>query len=374
MTKVKRYLGVVEGFYGNAWPWEARKQYPQFMSDVGLNAYIYAPKSDGHLRSQWREPWPDAELDALEATAAAFKRAGVEFGLGLSPLGLSQLVVAEKHSRQLSNEWAMLDDKLAQINAISSDFLCILFDDMPSDGAAMAAAQLRICERICARSQAKRIIICPSYYSSDPVLETLFGPMPDNYWRDLGVGLAQEIDFFWTGEQVCSATYSEDNLQYIAEQLRRPPVLWDNYPVNDGERLSRHLHLKPFNQQPFLSTLTVGHFANPMNQPFLSQLPLSTLAAHYERGEVDLSGYRVGDKVGINAQWAGFMERQLGKPLACDLMADVEQFQSLGLDGMSAIAKQALVEKYSEYESTYAREIVDWLEEKYRFDPACLTG
>lgn len=374
MTKTKRYVGIIEGFYGNAWSWEARKQYPQFMSDVDLNAYIYAPKSDTRLRSRWREPWSEADLDKLQRTAAEYKQAGIEFGLGLSPLGLSQLVAAHKGSRQWSNELAMLDDKLAQIDTISSDLLCILFDDMPSDGSAMAAAQLSICERICANSRAKRIIVCPSYYTNDPILEKLFGPRPCNYWSELGEGLAKEIDFFWTGEQVCSASYSEDNLQYISEQLRRPPVLWDNYPVNDGERLSRHLHLKPFYQQSFLSTLTVGHFANPMNQAFLSQLPLSTLAAQYEQGEVDLTKNRFGTSASVATDWACFIEQQLGASLASDLMDDVEQFQHHGLDNMSASVKLALIKKYRQYESIYAREIVDWLEEKYRFDPACLTG
>ena len=259
-----RYLGIIEGFYGTSWSWAARRDYPQFMMDVGLNAYIYAPKSDAKLRARWAEPWTNTEMDALKQCARDFQRQGMVFGLGLSPLGLCDATNGGMDAKAAQNALAQLDNKLDQIADISSDLLCILFDDVPSSGAQMASLQLALCDRIRLKAKAEHIIVCPSYYTTDPILEKLFGPRPTDYWQSLGNGLDSDIDFFWTGEQVCSATYSKDNLELITEQLQRPPILWDNYPVNDGKKLSRHLHLNAFDSPAFLSELTAGHCANPM--------------------------------------------------------------------------------------------------------------
>jgi hyaluronoglucosaminidase len=368
-----RYLGIIEGFYGTSWSWSARRDYPQFMANVGLNAYIYAPKSDAKLRANWSEPWSDTEISALQQCARDFQQRGMTFGIGISPIGLCDASQGDSGAKARQNALAQLDHKLDQIASISTDLLCILFDDVPSSGDQMASMQLALCERIRARAKTKKVIVCPSYYTTDPVLEKLFGPRPADYWRALGSGLDSDIDFFWTGEQVCSATYSEDNLQLIAEQLRRPPVLWDNYPVNDGAKLSRHLHLKAFSGQPFLTELTAGHFANPMNQPYLSQLPLATLAFQYTQMSEDHASH-AGAYVNVDSYWRQVAKQQMGESLAADLLADIERFQTQGLDEISINDKALLIKKYSHYSSVYAEEVVAWLEEQYRFDPACLTG
>lgn len=359
-----RYLGIVEGFYGRCWSWQARQAYPEFMQAAGLNAYIYAPKSDDRLRHCWRELWPSSDLDALKSCAAGFQRLGIRFGVGLSPLGLT---ASEPDAHALS----ALDSKLEQIDALGCDLICVLFDDMPSDGSVMARRQLRVLDYVRSRLAVQRYIICPSYYTTDPVLEKLFGPRPQHYWSELASGLDDEVDYFWTGEQVCSKHYSEDNLQYIGEQFRKPPVIWDNYPVNDGEKLSRYLNIRPpleRRDSGLLLHCSSGLFANPMNQAFLSQLPLATLALQYADEHSTAAD--------IEAQWLAFMQRTLGTELAAHIQEDSAVFQTRGLDNLSVSEKHALCEKYRRYEheTVLAKEIVDWLEEKYRFDPACLTG
>jgi hypothetical protein len=72
--------------------------------------------------------------------------------------------------------------------------------------------------------------------------------------------------------------------------------------------------------------------------------------------------------------WQQFAQQQMGTNLAADLLADVECFQVQGLDNISISDKALLIKKYSCYSSVYAKEVVDWLQEQYRFDPACLTG
>ncbi len=370
MTKHARLIGVIEGFYGRSWSWSARHDYPTFMAQENLTVYIYAPKSDDKLRRAWAEPWTEVELSALHRLAQAFKIKGIAFGIGLSPLGLAELSVG---SRAASKALEQLDEKLAQIRSVSPDLLCILFDDMPSLGKDMALQQMHIFDRILNQSVADRYIVCPSYYSTDPVLEKVFGARPKSYWQDLGRALPAEVDYFWTGEQVCSQDYNADNLHFISDQLARLPVIWDNYPVNDGAKLSRFLHLHPFNRASLLINMSAGHLANPMNQPYLSQLPLASLARLYptlRHPVIDSAAL----EQATDDYWREDAERLLGPELANSVLEDAAFFSTKGLDALTEKQKQTLVNHYAQFNSVYATELVDWLNEQYLFDPACLTG
>jgi hyaluronoglucosaminidase len=348
---VEGYLsGVIEGFYGNSWSWRDRHSTVDFLSQCGLASYIYAPKSDPYLRRSWCQSWPRADFEQLQQLAAHCRSSGVLWGLGLSPF--------EAYIDYGSRTRERLGDKLAEINQLHPDVLCILFDDMRGDIADLAALQVRICEDIAAMSNAQRIIMCPTYYSNDPVLERVFGSMPDNYWVDLGRELAADIDFFWTGEQVCSPAYSRESVADITEAMARAPVLWDNYPVNDGAKMCRKLHLRPFKGRPGDRELWLrGHLANPMNQPWLSRIPLCTMFNAQSPGQ----------------DFASAVRQQCPESLAQLLERDVALFQDQGLDCIAEAQRQQLLRDYDAIAHPCAREVSDWLRGAYAFDPACLT-
>lgn len=68
---------------------------------------------------------------------------------------------------------------------LQPDILAVLFDDMKGDTPDLARHQLTIAHDIAAHSKASRLIFCPSYYSTDPVLEKVFGAMPPAIWKSL---------------------------------------------------------------------------------------------------------------------------------------------------------------------------------------------
>src|SRR5688572_8834688 len=78
-------LGVVEGYFGRQWSWEARREYAPFLAAHGCNSYVYAPKNDAWLRKQWEVPFPLAHLDALRDLRQHYQQHDIEFGIGLSP-------------------------------------------------------------------------------------------------------------------------------------------------------------------------------------------------------------------------------------------------------------------------------------------------
>jgi hyaluronoglucosaminidase len=342
------FCGIVEGFYGREWDWLSRRAYAEFLLQQGLNTYLYCPKGDRHLRKDWRQDWPAAVSAELGATARHFRERGLNWGVGLSPYALYR-----NYSKQQKSQ---LQRKVSRIDALGGNVLAVLFDDMPGDCTDLAARQAEIVVDVLAWTQAQYLLVCPTYYSYDPVLERFFGARPADYWVDLGAALPAEVGIFWTGNEVCSDTISCADVAAITASLGRAPVLWDNYPVNDGEKASGFLHMQPLpGREPQLRRHLGGHFCNPMNQPNLSLYPLSGLGRLYGGPEQTL-------------------EQVYGDELGHCLGQDLAIFEQRGLAALDAAERAQLIDRYAGFEHPAAREIVDWLAGKYRFDPACLTG
>lgn len=350
------FSGVIEGFYGHVWPWPQRHSMVDFLAAQNLRTYVYAPKADRVLRSHWREDYDEAEFKPLLALREHCRQQGVAFGIGFSPWGLQASYTAADR--------AALQRKFLQLQQLDVDLLCVLFDDMPGSFAQLAARQVAIVEDLAALSGAKRLIMCPTYYSFDPILEQLFGAMPPNYLEDLGRMLPASVDVFWTGSQVLAPGFTGADLIAISDRIQRKPVLWDNYPVNDGRKSSRFLHVLPVRNRPWqLCEWSAGHLANPMNQPELSKLPLASLAASYAR-----RGNYLADQL-----WQEQLDTLGDAGMAGLLARDAVRFQRDGLDAIPASERIHLASEYRLQMHPMAAEVAHWLEERYRFDPACLN-
>jgi len=349
-------LGTIEGFFGRSWSWQARSDHVRFLAAWGFNSYVYAPKSDALLRKHWQTLHDDIASAQLAALATECRSLGIDFGIGLSPFELYRRFDAAHEQ--------LLVAKLEHLNEIGADTLCILFDDMTGDLAGLAERQVAIMDCVQRHSSARRFALCPTYYSSDPLLARLFGSPPERYLEELGALLAPDIDVFWTGPKVISQEYPRAHLQDVAQKLQRKPLLWDNYPVNDAKRLTSFLHLLPFDRNAAeLRELCEGHLANPMNQATLSQLPLHTLASLYE-----------GTQANREALLAEACSALLPHALATALMEDARSFQYEGLDVFTPARRRALLQRYGKLlPAEAAGEVVDWLQGGYVFDPACLT-
>lgn len=347
-------LGIIEGFYGREWPHQERLDTLAWMPSVGLDTYVYAPKSDRALRREWRQGHtPESWRRLLELRAAA-RTAGVAFGVGFSPWGL-QRACSEADARALRAA-------VRRLNELAPDLLCILFDDMPGGSATLAARQLDVVGEVLAVSTASQHAVCPTYYSQDPVLEELFGPMPGDYLRELGTGLPQSSAILWTGRKVLSPGYRHSDIDWVRQRTGREVLLWDNYPANDGRVSSAYLHLRPFSgRPPELRDWCCGHLANPMNQPALSRLVLASLGEIYQQ-----SGYT------RERGWRALLAH-CPEPLAALLQRDVGRFQDQGREALSPSVRAGLSAEYRALGLRGGDEVADWLDGKYGFDPHCLN-
>lgn len=340
-------LGLIEGFFGLPWSWADRRGAVTFLAPHGYLFYLYAPKADAFLRRRWQACWPEPELEELAGFARFCRTAGVRFGIGLSPF--------EIHL-QAGRDWqGPLAHKLAEIDQLRPDDLALLFDDMKGDVPDLAERQAAIAAFAAERTSARRILLCPSYYSDDPILDTAFGTRPDHYLEALGRRLDPAIEVMWTGEEVCARQFTPGHLARVADQLRRKPFLWDNYPVNDGANMSRHLHLRGFTGRPAaIGGLIAAHGINLASQPVLSRIPALTLAESYATG----AAY----------QYAAAFDRAarfvLGEALADRVRRDLLTLQDRGLDRLGERIV-TLKERYAAFDHPAAHEIRAWLDGRW---------
>jgi len=268
----------------------------------------------------------------------------VRFGIGLSPF--------ELHLAPGGGWRGQLEAKLDALAPVRADDLAILFDDMRGDVPELAERQAAIVHFAAERCGASRILCCPSYYSDDPILDSAFGQRPEGYLQDLGRLLDPTIEIMWTGEEVCSREFTPGHLQRVGEVLRRKPFLWDNYPVNDGARMSRHLHLRAFTGRPAsIAPYISAHGVNPASQPLLSRIPALTLARSYAEGEA----YEYG------AAFDAAARAVLGEALSERVRLDLLTLQDRGLHALGKL-KPKLRERYGAFDHPAAREIVAWLD------------
>lgn len=341
-------LGLIEGFYGRPWSWADRLAVIQRLAPVGYKFYLYAPKADVYLRKRWQELHPPEMALQLQHLSAACRAQGVRFGVGLSPYEIYRAFDAEAQSA--------LAYKLEALDALGIEDLALLFDDMRGDVPDLAARQIEIVHWVQARTRATRLLVCPSYYSDDPVLDRVFGTRPEGYLETLGAELPPAIEIFWTGEEVCSRAFSVGHLQRVAAQLRRKPFLWDNYPVNDGQRMSQYLYLRGFTGRPAAIAAEISaHGINPALQPTLACVPALTLVDSYQQGDsyaYRAAGHRAARQV-------------LGSELGDQLHEDLLTLQDIGLDRLGDKA-EGLRARYGGWDHPAAREIMAWLDGVYR--------
>jgi hypothetical protein len=341
-------LGIIEGFYGRSWRWEERRAVMRLLQPHGYGFYLYAPKGDAHLRRRWQEPYPAEDAAELARFAADCCAAKVRFGIGLSPFEIWSNFDAPAR--------AALADRLALFADLGAEDIGLLFDDMHGDRPDLAERQAEVVDFAQARAGASRLIVCPSYYSDDPVLDRVFGARPERYLETLGERLAPQVEIFWTGEEVCARAFSPGYLERVGRQLGRRPFLWDNYPVNDGPRMSPHLHLRGFTGRPAsIAPHVAAHAVNPALQPMLSCIPALTLAMSYDRGDAYEYGAAFLDAARLVA----------GPELAAMLQADLLGLQDAGLGGMTDERKARLRDRYAAVDHPCAREVVEWLDGRY---------
>ena len=266
--------GIVEGFYGPPWSHADRLDVLRFEGQHGMNIYIYGPKDDPYHRKLWREGYPPEQLKHMGELADTARENFVDFSFAISP-GLSMIYSSEADFQTLAH-------KLESVGKLGISNFALLLDDVPQDLVhpedkarfkTLAQAHIhlinRLYEHLKSLSPQNRLTVCPTTYTNE------WGDR--DYIRELGAGVNPDIPLDWTGTEVIPQSITAAQAEEWGGYIRRKPLVWDNYPTNDGNPW--WLNLDPLRgRDAGLFAATQGLFSNPMNQTHATLISLQTVS------------------------------------------------------------------------------------------------
>jgi hyaluronoglucosaminidase len=294
--------GVIEGFYGRLWHPGERRRVHRAMADAGMTVYAYAPKEDPLQNREWRRPYPADRRRELEGLAAAGERAACELWIGLRPLGISY--ADETDARRVV-------EKLASYLEVGARRVVLLCDDISSELEAMKAGAFD------ALADAHAWLVTYALAALDlPPQRLVFVPtdyhgLGSPYLETLGEELPTEVDIMWTGSDVFVRTMTSEEADTVAGVIRREPLVWDNYPVNDDAQ-GHDLRIGPIRgRDPDLDRHVRGVLANPALESEASLVPLLAWAEYL----ADPAGYDA------DAAWRRALLRVAGNEADAEVVA-----------------------------------------------------
>ena len=259
--------GVIEGFYDRLWTWPERERVLRRTAEMGFNVYAYAPKEDRLQNAGWRTPYPDEQRRRLADFARLCRDLGVEPWMALRPVGISY---ADE------SDVGLVIAKLRDYVELGAQRLVLLADDIPSQleppvagiFTGLANAHAWLIAELRQAIPSVPLTFCPTDYHGGGT----------DYLRSVAAAIPAEVELFWTGPDVCSSQISGEAAGEIGAVLGRPPLVWDNYPVNDAQ-MKDELHIGPIrDRDPDLHRYVAGILVNPAMEPEASLVPLATWA------------------------------------------------------------------------------------------------
>lgn len=272
--------GIIEGFFGKPWTFLNRKSVVKFMREAGLNTYVYAPKEDPYHRKEWSRLYPRDLLKQFDDLIRLCRTLDIDFNFALSP-GLSI-----RYSKE--EQFDALRTKCDQMADLGIRSFSLFFDDIDPILSVLdqrrfslpSHAQVYMTNRI--YSYLKTVVrnlkfyFCPTEYR---------GVKSTPYLEYIGKHLGREIKIFWTGRSVISNKITSRDALGFGKIIRRKPLLWDNYPVNDYD--PNRLFLGPLSgrDRNLLESMS-GVFFNPMNQANTSIIALASCSLYVRTPEL----------------------------------------------------------------------------------------
>lgn len=274
--------GVIEGFYGPPWTAAARLRCIEHLAEWGMSYYVWAAKAEPRHRDRWDEAFTQDEL--VHFAQLATHRAGVSLAVALTP--------------GPDADAATVVAKLAPAVDSGATALVLSFDDLPALGAGTRHREFAVAVL---RELDVPVWLVPTHYA---------GGERSPYLDELHAGLPSEVEVMWTGPSVVADSITAADARARRDATDgRPPLLWDNTPVNDAMMTDR-LHVGPLEgRDPGLLDELSGVLWNPMAQAEASLLTLVSCAAWLHGDDPGAAWQREIVRRGVGA----FVEGVLGR-------------------------------------------------------------
>ena len=385
--------GVVEGFYGKAWSHQQRLRGLKLFGDFNMNTYFMAPKDVPWQRFNWRAAFDSEFLDLTHELILAGRLNAIDIAVCVSP-GLSvkysdqeDVLAVVRRYKQLfdlgARHFGLLWDDIAWELSHPEDI-----DTYVSTATAHADFTNRVWAELVKLDSRTSLTVCPMHYS---------GRGNEPYLQEIGRQLHSRINLMWTGRSICSEYLDISDAVIFERTTMRPPLYWDNFPVNDGS-MQKNLFIGPVRgREVGLQKYSVGLLSNPMLQFEMSQFPLFTIGDYlwnstdydadlsWERSLVHLIANEK-DRLALRS----FMRTSMGTVVGGDPAPDLRAIFRVGVTAWRAgelersgdvfiSAGQEMIENHTYLNSpSFSRpemilEISQWLE-KYLIGAEVLVG
>lgn len=268
-TKVR---GFIEGYYGIPWSNANRKSLMKFGGALKANAYIFAPKDDPYHREKWQELYPAEKLAELKELATVGNETGCLFVWTISPLGEVARMAqkGEDVLGKLEENAEIMLKKFQQLYEVGVRQFGVLGDDVGAlPHSYVVALMQKAHEWVVEKGDVSPLLYCPSSYNS----AWAWNKEELNAYE---AGFPKDIEIFWTGSKTCGPVV-ESTLETFKNKeneglVRRDPLFWLNWPVNDVDMT------QVFLGKAEMLELGVKHLAgvvtNPMQEAQASKLAI----------------------------------------------------------------------------------------------------
>jgi len=258
---MNKIFGVIEGFYRRPYKFDQRMDLINFLSELGLNTYVYGPKADPYHRREWRKQYPKKMLHEFARLNDLGKRKSVRVVYALSPGRAPELPAVRAKIA------GMLDTGIRHYSIFFDDIRVPLNQETAEKQVAIVNG---IYEHLQKKTREHSLSFCPTQYRG-------FKRTP--YLDYVAANTHPMVDVFWTGKYVVSPRITEKDISRITRILGRPVLIWDNIFANDY--IPGKILCFPYRYRaPGITRTIKGILINPMNN-YLASKPLIYTAARF---------------------------------------------------------------------------------------------
>lgn len=262
--------GIIEGFYGIPWTFEERKSMINFLGQIGLNQYLYAPKDDPYHNKKWREAYPDENLSNIKELAELASNNKIEFTWAIHP-GQNPFDF-DKYDEEISK----IFDKYQSLMEAGVKSFGLCMDDIDKK----IAYEKRFDHMKLIKNLAdffygktgKNLYFVHPWYNDDWIDEK-------GYEYEKLLKEINHINIMWTGSQVVAPISYDSNEGFIKRNGKKP-YIWFNWPVNDYKPDQIFMEVFEFFDSKEINF--DGFYLNPMNQAEASKILIYQAAKFLE--------------------------------------------------------------------------------------------